>query len=146
MPSAASGPAGPGHAVSGEQTRLPGGDDPVQRRGARRGGFDGLTPLPFRTVAIDRYLETIYCIAGEDEPGPAQPCRPVAGRQGPHRQHRSAAAQGGGLRRCELDRRITLTPAGSAAAQAIVRRHRLAEWPCSSGAWFHYVLLSVTGL
>jgi DtxR family Mn-dependent transcriptional regulator len=33
----------------------------------------------------------------------------------------------GGWVHCELDRRITLTPAGRAAAEAIVRRHRLAE-------------------
>ncbi|MGO8687764.1 MAG: metal-dependent transcriptional regulator [Candidatus Dormibacteria bacterium] len=127
MPSAASGPAGPGHAVSGEQTRLPGGDDPVQRRGARRGGFDGLTPLPFRTVAIDRYLETIYCIAGEDEPVRPSRVAQWLGVKAPTVSIGLRRLRAGGWVRCELDRRITLTPAGSAAAQAIVRRHRLAE-------------------
>jgi DtxR family Mn-dependent transcriptional regulator len=112
--------------VTGEP-RLPAGDDLLRRRGTRRGLAEAPAPLPFRTVAIDRYLETIYCIAGEDEP--VRPSRVAhwLGVKAPTVSIGLRRLRAGGWVRCELDRRITLTAAGSAAAQAIVRRHRLAE-------------------
>jgi DtxR family Mn-dependent transcriptional regulator len=113
--------------VTGEGTPSPGGDEPLHPRGGRRGRADALTALPLRTVAIDRYLETIYCIAGEDEP--VRPSRVAhwLGVKAPTVSIGLRRLRAGGWVRCGLDRRITLTPAGSAAAQAIVRRHRLAE-------------------
>ena len=80
-----------------------------------------------RTLAVDRYLETIYCIAGEGEP--TRPSR-IA-----HWLEVSAPTVSIGLRRLraggwvhtELDHQVILTPAGRAIAEGVVRRHRLVE-------------------
>lgn len=88
---------------------------------------DDTPPLPSRTDAGDRYLETIYCLAGEGET--ARPGR-IAQWLGV-----SAPTVSIGLRRLRRDgwiaiapdRSVTLTAPGGAAATAIVRRHRLVE-------------------
>ena len=86
-----------------------------------------VSPLPLRTIAIDRYLETIFCIAAEDEP--ARPSRIAhwLGVKAPTVSIGLRRLRAGGWVRTELDRRVTLTAAGTAAAEAIVRRHRVAE-------------------
>jgi DtxR family transcriptional regulator, Mn-dependent transcriptional regulator len=79
------------------------------------------------TVAVDRYLETIYCIETEGEP--VRPGR-IAQWLGV-----TAPTVSIGLRRLlagawiatELDRSVRLTPSGRAVAEGIVRRHRLVE-------------------
>lgn len=118
-------PPGAGSPETAEVTRPLAEDGP--RGGARRSRGQGLTALPFRTVAIDRYLETIYCIAGEDEPVRPSRVAQWLGVKAPTVSIGLRRLRAGGWVHSELDRRITLTPAGSAAAQAIVRRHRLAE-------------------
>lgn len=80
-----------------------------------------------RTLAVDRYLETIYCIAGEGEP--IRPSR-IA-----HWLEVSAPTVSIGLRRLraggwvrtELDHQVILTPAGRSVAESVVRRHRVVE-------------------
>jgi DtxR family Mn-dependent transcriptional regulator len=80
-----------------------------------------------RTLAVDRYLETIYCIAGEGEP--TRPSR-IA-----HWLEVSAPTVSTGLRRLraggwvrtKLDHQVVLTPAGRAVAEGVVRRHRVVE-------------------
>jgi len=109
---------------TGRAERLPDGDG---SGASRRGRTRGLSSLPFRTVAIDRYLETIYCIAGEDEPVRPSRVAQWLGVKAPTVSIGLRRLRAGGWVHSELDRRITLTPAGNAAAQAIVRRHRLAE-------------------
>ncbi len=98
---------------------------PRAPRAPRRRG--GVAALPVRTVAIDRYLETIFCIAAED-----QPVRPTRiahwlGVKAPTVSIALRRLRAGGWIHTEMDRRVTLTPAGRAAAETIVRRHRLAE-------------------
>jgi DtxR family Mn-dependent transcriptional regulator len=100
---------------------------PRAPRAPRRRRGDGVAALPARTVAIDRYLETIFCIAAED-----QPVRPTRiahwlGVKAPTVSIGLRRLRAGGWIHTEMDRRVTLTPAGRAAAEAIVRRHRLAE-------------------
>jgi len=109
--------------------RAPGGRTRAARtpRTSRRRRSDGVAALPVRTVAIDRYLETIFCIAAED-----QPVRPTRiahwlGVKAPTVSIGLRRLRAGGWIHTEIDRRVTLTPAGRAAAEAIVRRHRLAE-------------------
>jgi len=108
--------------------RAPGGRPRTPRtpRAPRRRG-EAVAALPVRTVAIDRYLETIFCIASED-----QPVRPTRiahwlGVKAPTVSIGLRRLRAGGWIHTEMDRRVTLTPAGLAAAETIVRRHRLAE-------------------
>lgn len=82
---------------------------------------------PQRTVAIDRYLETIFCIAAEDEPVRPSRIAQWLGVKPPTVSIGLRRLRAGGWIQTELDRRVTLTAAGLAAAQTIVRRHRLAE-------------------
>jgi DtxR family Mn-dependent transcriptional regulator len=92
-----------------------------------QGRAKGLSILPIRTVAIDRYLETIYCIAAEDEPVRPSRIAHWLGVKAPTVSIGLRRLRAGGWVQTEIDRRVTLTAAGSAAAEAIVRRHRLAE-------------------
>jgi DtxR family Mn-dependent transcriptional regulator len=100
---------------------------PRAPRASRRRRGNGVAALPVRTVAIDRYLETIFCIAAED-----QPVRPTRiahwlGVKAPTVSIGLRRLRAGGWIQTEMDRRVSLTPAGREAAEAIVRRHRLAE-------------------
>ncbi len=92
-----------------------------------RGRSPRISRLPLRTVAIDRYLETIYCIAAEDEPVRPSRIAQWLGVKPPTVSIGLRRLRAGGWIQTGVDRRVTLTPAGSDAAQAIVRRHRLAE-------------------
>ena len=87
----------------------------------------GVSRLPQRTVAIDRYLETIFCIAAEDEPVRPSRIAQWLGVKAPTVSIGLRRLRAGGWIRTELDRRVTLTAEGETAARAIVRRHRLAE-------------------
>ena len=86
-----------------------------------------VTALPLRTVAVDRYLETIYCIAAEDQPVRPSRIAQWLGVKAPTVSIGLRRLRAGGWIRTGTDRSVTLTPAGEAAAEAIVRRHRLAE-------------------
>ena len=83
--------------------------------------------LPERTAAIDRYLETIYCIETEGEPVRPGRVAQWLGVTAPTVSIGLRRLRAGGWVRTELDRRITLTAAGRAACGGIVRRHRLVE-------------------
>jgi DtxR family Mn-dependent transcriptional regulator len=96
-------------------------------RGRTHGRSHGVSPLPLRTVAIDRYLETIFCIAAEDEPVRPSRIAQWLGVKAPTVSIGLRRLRAGGWIQTELDRRVTLTAAGSDAAETIVRRHRLAE-------------------
>jgi DtxR family transcriptional regulator, iron-dependent repressor len=85
-------------------------------------------PAPSATsTTVDRYLESIYCIAGEGET--VRPSR-LAAWLGVSAPTVSAALQRlarDGWIDVAQDRSVTLTPAGQLAATAIVRRHRVLE-------------------
>jgi DtxR family Mn-dependent transcriptional regulator len=76
---------------------------------------------------VDRYLETIYCLATEGEtvrPGRIAHWLGVSAPTvsiGLHRLHRDGWVD------VAPDRSVTLTPTGNHAATGIVRRHRLVE-------------------
>jgi DtxR family Mn-dependent transcriptional regulator len=88
---------------------------------------EDLAVLPIRTVAVDRYLETIYCIAAEDEPVRPSRIAHWLGVKAPTVSIGLRRLRAGGWVQTGIDRRVTLTASGLAAAEAIVRRHRLAE-------------------
>ena len=80
-----------------------------------------------RSDTVDRYLETIYCIAGEGEP--ARPSR-IADWLGVSAPTVSVALQRlarDGWIVVAPDRSVTLTASGDDAAQQVIRRHRLLE-------------------
>ena len=82
---------------------------------------------PARTETADRYLETIYCIAGEGET--VRPSRIAEWLEV------SAPTVSVALQRLArhgwidiaADRSVALTPAGDVAAAELVRRHRILE-------------------
>ncbi len=79
------------------------------------------------TTTVDRYLETIYCIAGESEV--VRPSR-LAQWMGVSAPTVSDAIQRlvrDGWITIAGDRSVTLTGAGEAKAASIVRRHRILE-------------------
>jgi len=83
--------------------------------------------LPARTDTVDRYLETVYCIAAEGET--VRPSR-IADWLAVSAPTVSVALQRlarDGWIEVAADRSVTLTDAGAAAAADIVRRHRLLE-------------------
>ena len=120
----APGPPAPGHADARGHGDGPSRDSP---RGRTHGRSHGVSPLPLRTVAIDRYLETIFCIAAEDEPVRPSRIAQWLGVKAPTVSIGLRRLRAGGWIQTELDRSVTLTAAGSDAAETIVRRHRLAE-------------------
>ena len=87
---------------------------PRAPRAPRRRQGNGVAVLPVRTVAIDRYLETIYCIAAEDEP--VRPTRIAhwLGVKAPTVSIGLRRLRAGGWIQTEIDRRVTLTPGRSA--------------------------------
>lgn len=87
----------------------------------------GAVRLPARTDTVDRYLETIYCIAAEGET--VRPSR-LADWLDVSAPTVSVALQRlarDGWIEVAANRSVTLTRAGDAAAADIVRRHRLLE-------------------
>ncbi|HYA00185.1 MAG TPA: metal-dependent transcriptional regulator [Candidatus Binatia bacterium] len=94
---------------------------PVRSAGAR----------PARTIAIDRYLETIYCIEGEDQPVRPGRLAQWLGVTAPTVSIALRRLRAGGWIETGEDRVVTLTPAGRRTAEETVRRHRLIEcWLC----------------
>jgi DtxR family Mn-dependent transcriptional regulator len=83
-----------------------------------------LTPT---STTVDRYLETIYCIAGEGET--VRPSRLAAwlGVSAPTVSDALQRLARDGWIDVAVDRSVTLTDDGQRAASAIVRRHRLLE-------------------
>jgi DtxR family Mn-dependent transcriptional regulator len=117
-------PSSPGpEQARGQAASAPGSSAHRRPQGRSR----EVSPLPLRTVAIDRYLETIFCIAAEDEPVRPSRIAQWLGVKAPTVSIGLRRLRAGGWIQTELDRRVTLTAAGNDAAQAIVRRHRLAE-------------------
>jgi len=91
------------------------------------GGALAMHQLPVRTVAVDRYLETIYCIEGEGEPVRPGRIAQWLGVTAPTVSIGLRRLRAGGWIETELDRSVTLTQSGRMAAEGIVRRHRLVE-------------------
>ncbi len=85
-----------------------------------------LVPTP-TTATVDRYLETIYCIAGEGET--VRPGRLAAwlGVSAPTVSNALQRLARDGWIDVAPDRSVTLTIDGQAAAAALVRRHRVLE-------------------
>lgn len=79
------------------------------------------------TTTVDRYLESIYCIAGEGET--ARPGRLAAwlGVSAPTVSDAVQRLARDGWVDVARDRSVSLTPSGERAAAAIVRRHRVLE-------------------
>jgi DtxR family Mn-dependent transcriptional regulator len=79
------------------------------------------------TATVDRYLETIYCIAGEGET--VRPSRLAVwlGVSAPTVSDAIQRLARDGWVDVALDRSVTLTEDGHRAAAALVRRHRLLE-------------------
>lgn len=85
-----------------------------------------LVPTP-TTATVDRYLETIYCIAGEGET--VRPGRLAVwlGVSAPTVSNALQRLARDGWIDVAPDRSVTLTSDGQAAAAALVRRHRVLE-------------------
>ena len=79
------------------------------------------------TTTVDRYLETIYCIAGEGET--VRPSRLASwlGVSAPTVSDALQRLARDGWIDVATDRSVTLTEDGQRAAAAIVRRHRVLE-------------------
>ena len=120
-------PAAPSAPAHADARGLDGGPPRGSPRSRTHGRSHGISPLPLRTVAIDRYLETIFCIAAEDEPVRPSRIAQWLGVKAPTVSIGLRRLRAGGWIQTELDRRVTLTAAGTDAAETIVRRHRLAE-------------------
>jgi DtxR family transcriptional regulator, Mn-dependent transcriptional regulator len=84
-------------------------------------------PAPQTSTTVDRYLESIYCIAGEGET--VRPSRLASwlGVSAPTVSDALQRLARDGWIDVASDRSVTLTDEGEHAASAIVRRHRVRE-------------------
>jgi DtxR family Mn-dependent transcriptional regulator len=79
------------------------------------------------TTTVDRYLETIYCIAGEGEVVRPSRLAQWLGVSAPTVSNALQRLARDGWIDVAGDRSVALTDAGGAKASAIVRRHRVLE-------------------
>jgi DtxR family transcriptional regulator, Mn-dependent transcriptional regulator len=86
-----------------------------------------LAPLPARTAAMGRYLETIFCIATEAETVHPSRIALWLNVSAPTVSVMLQRLRRDGWIGIGTDRTVTLTAAGRYAATDIVRRHRLVE-------------------